>query len=163
MTIRTRKMNRAVNELSKYFGLSSVQDLITASIREDRTTAAVAGTSTSTASTTASTTDSIVATILNELIDTSEGCSMTYELIDRINRLTNEATQEQKDTIKRYLEIYYGPKDDPNYFLNVLENFENYAAIVGPANIEGDRAILESDIINQNLGAPTKETPGYLY
>ncbi len=159
MTIRIRKMNRAINQLSKYFGLSSVQDLITTSIQQDRTTTAITGGSSTNLPTTNSATDRIIATILNELIDTSEGCLMTYELISRINLLTTNATQEQKEAIKRYIEIYYGPKNDENYFLKILENFEEYASIVGPRNTEGNRGILQSNSINQNLGAPTKENP----
>jgi len=162
MTIRTRKMNRAVNELSKYFGLSSIRDLIATSIREERTQAAISGDSTSTSGDTPETVDSIISTILNQLIDTTSGCPLTYELISTINSFTTDATEEQKNAIKNYLEIYYGPSTDPNSFLNVLESMveETYAAIVGPSNFEGDRAILESDIINQNLSNPTKDNPG---
>lgn len=161
MSIRTRKLNRAVNELSKYFGLSSVQDLITASVEAERTTSSVnAEDAAGTTSTTGTGADPIIATISNQIIDTSEGCPLTYELISTINSLLTDATDEQKEAIRRYIEIYYGPASNSNAFLSTMENFENYASIVGPVGAEEDRGILDSNSINQNLNSPTKENPG---
>ena len=138
-------MLAAANALAQYNGLSTTQDL-SRLVGVD----VASSDSTSGGGTVRRIQEPLVAGIVNDLVDVASGAYLTYSLVERLNQLITDATEEQRTTLRQLLEIYYGTSDAGPSFELTTTGRPNYLGIVD---------LVRSSIINASPRNPTKTQP----
>lgn len=173
MPSREQKLQRAVNTLTKYFGLNNAASLAAAIANEqlsgrrsDTTTTqqssqlqATSGDSSSSGSTTEVidvAPDSVLSNIIALMIDSSEGSFTSIGLAKRIAEQMEGADEDTKNRVRGLLQLF-GTVDDSFRTIQNPSSDEQFVTVnrlLGYA--EG-----QSSVINGNqTSEPTKEKPG---
>lgn len=147
MTTSRQKMNRASTMLSKYFGLSSLEDLA-ARIAQER----LHESNPSGQASTIRASDP-EAKAIDLIIDTNDGGLTTTQMIKELNELVREAQSEGDDNIvdslQRLVEIWYTKQQN----FNALSDEQDLVSSV-------NQLISTNSRINQKASKPEKNAPG---
>jgi len=175
MPSREQKLQRAVNTLTKYFGLHNAVSLAAAIVNEQQrgtgtvgvggtglTTAqqsqlaSVEGTSGASESSAEISPDTVMSEIITLMIDTSEGSFTALELARRIARQMENASEETKSRVRQLIQ-FYGTTDDS---FRTIQNPTNPDDLVTVNDMlsyaEGQGATINGN----QTSPPSKEKPG---
>jgi hypothetical protein len=175
MPNREQKLQRAVNLLTKYFGLYNIADLTSAiassataadsrrlspgggtSVQQQSQLQSVSGTPEASANTFGIAPDAILATILQLVIDTSEGSYTAFRLAKMIEEQMRDANEETKSRVRSLIQMY-GTSDQAYREIQDASFPDELITISRLMNQpEGQNSIING---NQN-SEPTKEKPG---